>query len=244
MFALISAGEETGFIKKKLYKNKFIVTEKTFWGHRYYHFQAKTDNVPWEKIMEKCPRKMPLILGKNVEPIEGLNIFHGNKLSCKLFEDRFLEILKSMNNPSLAVVDYDCTQISLVSTYLRYAKSLRVITDKVEKYTSYSSEILRETGASILVSADINSARSCDVLFASKGIRAGASFGNNTMVYTISGGGVDGKNIFVPNCVKIPDSFTDEIPEDVEPFVFLSAMHQLCEMKNLSNIKLDIRRRI
>lgn len=244
MFALISAGEKQGFIREKMWKNKFEICEKSFWGYRYYHFQAKTDNIPWDKIMEKCPKKMPVLLGRGVERIEGLNVFSGDKLYRKLFADRFLEILKNMDNPSLAVVDYDCSLVSMISTYLRHAKSVRVITDKAEKYTGYSADILRETGASILVSSDINSARNDSVLFAPKGIRSGGIFGDETMIYTISANGIHAQNVFVPVSVNIPERFRNEIPVDVEPFYFLSALYQLCEMKNVTNIKLDIRRKI
>lgn len=244
MFALISVGKKQGFIKEKLWKNKFEISEESFWGYRYYHFQSKTDNIPWEKIIEKCPSKMPILLGRGVEKIDGLNIFSGENLYRKLFENRFLEILKNMDSPSLAVVDYDCSLVAMISTYLRHAQSVRVITDKVEKYTGYSSEILRETGASILVSSDINSARNDSVLFAPKGIRNGGIFGDKTKVYTISANGVHAQNVFAPVSVNIPESFRDEIPDDIEPFYFLSALYQLCEMKNVGNIKLDIRRKI
>lgn len=245
MFIVLTRGERAkNKLQAHLRKNKFTVEQRQVAQTVFYAIDTATDFVPWDKIRTVVGRNVQFLVEEDVSVPADILLFHGNALVVNAFRTQFKSHLKSLSMPRLTVVDYQGELVSEIANYFAYATQIRVVSDKIELYTAHASTILRQTGASLLVSSDIHSAMDSDVLFAPRGIR-GTFFAPQTMqVFSLFPDGIQGGVLFYPKFFQCDGALLDDIPAKMSETLFLCALYELGHAKSLEKINLDIGRYI
>lgn len=225
---------------RRLRKNRFTAQRREVRGAPFYYIQTATDNIPWERIIALAGKNVQFVLEDGITPPEGLPVFTGGKLAERLLEREFLQQLRRIRPAKLTVVDYDGEQMDNMKEYFRYAQQIRVITGRTEQYTDRSMALLRETGASLLLSRDLKAAADSTVLYGPKGIRGRFFAPAGLKVFTLKPGEVSGNAVYYPKRVQCSEGLEASLPAGVSAMRFLSALYELSGFQRLEEIKLDI----
>lgn len=241
MFIVVVRGRQPkSRIRRWLGKKRFVLEQRQLKGASYCFIRTATEQIPWERILPLAGKNVQFLLEKGIEPPEGLPVFQGEKLTEKLLEQSFQQLLARQQPNRLSVVDYDGEQLQQMERYFKSAAQIRVITGRVEQYTGCSMELLQNMGASLLISRDIQSSVDSQMLYAPKGIRGSFAPSPEMIVVTMRTRGFQGGQLFYPRGFLCPAELEAAVPEGIAPVRFFSALYELSAFQNVGRMHLDI----
>lgn len=241
MFIVVRRGPPLkGFWFRRRRARRFTTQKFEIEGAPYCLIETACDSIPWEQVRRVAGKTVPFLLEEGVQAPEGVQVFHGKKLAAKLLERELVKQLRAAPPDKLTVVDYDGGQMDKIKQYFRYAAQIRVITRRTEAYTDYAMELLRETGAALLISRDIRASADSQMLYAPKGIKGRFFAPPETRVFTAEPGEISGSRVYWPRGISCVPELEAQLPEGIPLFPFLCALYEVSGFDRLEQIKLDI----
>lgn len=130
---------------------------------------------------------------------------------------------------TLGFVDPEARLQKTIVPFVRQAKTVKIFTDFPKRYDELAKEILADWGLSVIVSACADVLRDCNVLLApflktENGLGGVLQYGIPKVCYAGDG------------CV-LPAEFEARRPQGVAADVFASALYELCNQKELENLR-------
>lgn len=142
----------------------------------------------------------------------------------------FLETLpESPHARTLGFVDPEARLQNAIVPFVRQAKTVKIFTDFPKRYDGLAKEILADWGLSVIVSSCADVLRDCTVLLmpflkTENGIGGVLQYGMPKVCYAGDG------------CV-LPAEFEARRPQGVDSVLFASALYELCNQKDLDNLR-------
>lgn len=142
----------------------------------------------------------------------------------------FLEKLpESPHARTLGFVDPEARLQNAIVPFVRQAKTVKIFTDFPKRYDELAKEILADWGLSVIVSSCADVLRDCTVLL---------------MPFLKTENGIDGvlqygmpKVCCAGDRCVLPAEFEARRPQGVDSVLFASALYELCNQKDLDNLR-------
>lgn len=142
----------------------------------------------------------------------------------------FLEKLpESPHARTLGFVDPEARLQNAIVPFVRQAKTVKIFTDFPKRYDELAKEILADWGLSVIVSSCADVLRDCTVLL---------------MPFLKTENGIDGvlqygmpKVCCAGDGCVLPAEFEARRPQGVDSVLFASALYELCNQKDLDNLR-------
>lgn len=178
------------------------------------------NGVDWEAVegmAGKCSRRLLLSGDIELPPNENIGIFKSDMLYKKLMQNTISEILKNncqKKHPlRICLSDTKGEFASFAADVARYAEKLTVVTQNKAKYEKICSEIMEDTGLSVVLSSSVKYEKifiDLDEMLMSVNLKNG--------VLKFSGG----------EDFSVPPIYEGLLPHGINKYDFYSALYELC----------------
>lgn len=244
LIAITKREKEKNFIKRFLNKSRISISKNTLMGGTFYVVECSREKTPWEKILTSVPENASFLLADGIMPVGAIKTFKSTgRLAKALFVKGFSNMVKSLpSSVKITLVDVGGSYTHLAKEFLSHVAFLRVVTAQRELYEDVALHVLRETGASLMISGDIKSSFDSDIVFIPDGAPKVMFFPSSVDVYAPFADNINAENIFCVSGMHLPQSFIDAVPAGINAYSFAHAMFECGSMKNIDGIELDIKR--
>lgn len=184
------------------------------------------DKVNWRRVAEEIgEERSSLVCSAKIKLPEelGFKRYVGNSLMYRMAGNAALQMLEDLNadpnNITVCLVDFKGKYSDLVPRLLSYTNNLKVVTNNISFYMDFSSEMMEEHGAAVLVHKRVSHIKECDVVIAPAKITTSLPISQEAVVFTgakpgcrLSGIIYDGYSISLPGAIKKskPQELSDE----------------------------------
>ncbi len=229
-----------------IFSDKMILEEKHFKNIKLLNISVKSrkNKIKWKKIARIFKnKKINILCNDNIIIPENfaLKRFYSANFQKRLCQNAAINILK------LARADPNKISISLIDKYGQYSENLdylvrfsnkvSVITSNESLYTKKQAEIMRDYGASIVVSDKLDWLFSSCIVLAPDRIEKLLPIKKNCFIFTGEKSQfTNSVNIYYKYKVKVPYSYEKLKPDGIDSEDFLSAVFDEYNFKDMERL--------
>lgn len=179
-----------------------------------------------------CAQRL-LLQNTEVPILPPLQIFQPMLYPQILFLNTALDFLSALPEPpnarTLGFVDPEAQLENAIVPFVRQAKTVKIYTDFPKRYEEISQRILEEWGLSVIVSPSADVLRDCTVVLApffqaQTGECGVLQYGGN-------------RSCYAGDKFALPAEAENRRPQGINPVLFASALYELCNQKDLENLR-------
>ncbi|MEE0858035.1 MAG: hypothetical protein U0M12_01005 [Acutalibacteraceae bacterium] len=201
-------------------------------------------NVKWEKIRELAGNESRNILcNKNIifPQDSGLKRYTTNLLKERIAENTAIEVLKKCKAPTedieIGLYDPNGRKTELVESLLRYTGRLTVVTDATGEYYKVYKQVIRNTGAVLLLKKDVSALKGCNMVVAPQKIRELLPVGDETVIFTAEKPAVcQNGRVYSRYIVALNESYKEIKPHSLSDEYFAQALYDKGRQHRLGSV--------
>lgn len=190
------------------------------------------------KILGRCAHNLIVCGEYHLPDNPNIKRFYPSKLPRVLLLNTALDLTKrlsaSSDRLSLSLIDYKGNWCDYAYEFVKYAKTVRVITNACEKYTQAAENIFDEYGASLIINDNISSVSGCDIVVSPDNNKE--RFYNTCVLRCYPDGRQD---LLKGKGYCLPKEYLAIMPAGIDEFLFACALYELCGVKKLGELKYD-----
>lgn len=130
----------------------------------------------------------------------------------------------------LGVCDPDARVQAALFPFVNLAKTVKVYTRRAQSYAAIRTELLAESGLSLIVSEQQETLADCTVILDPFAQIPGYPMGTLTLRKC-------GRVVLAGEGVRLPAEYAERCPEGVDPLLFAAALYELCNVRELSDLR-------
>lgn len=149
---------------------------------------------------------------------------------------KLLSLLPKMCLPhEVSVIDFCASCAPLLESLPKFCRSLKVITNREEKYERLKQSAMQEYGCAIIATPDISRAFTSPVIIMPDGSGKAVAFSRKSLIFSPFSDNIYSSNVFTMNGVSMDKKYLDLLPTGIEPCEFAAALYEQSETNSLKN---------
>lgn len=207
----------------------------------YYKYR---DRIKWHKIKELAGNEGRCILcSKDIvfPPESGLKRYTTNLLKERITENTALEVIKRCKAPTenirIGLYDPQGEKSGIIRELLKYTGQVTVVTNATKDYYKIYKDIMRDTGAIIILKNNVKAFKDCHIIIAPKRISVTLPVSDKAVVFTSEKPAVCQSGIVYSSyIVALNESYKEIKPHSLSDEYFAQALYDKGRQHRLGSL--------
>ncbi len=206
-------------------------------------YQQFHGNIKFKKIYDHTIGESKTILCSDDISLKGTPFtrFNRNEYNIKMMENFICNVLENCSeqcdNLKISFYDPNAEYPLFVEKLLKYTSQITIVSNMPKFYENESERMMREIGASYIVSNSVDKLSPCDILICPSKIKVHLPTVRDSLIFTAYKPLVSTSGVVVTKYYpSFPIKYMELKPECIDELYFLSALYTLCEKTHLEKL--------